>query len=222
MVFISLCLTLLPMVNFHTVVTLNVNLPSSLTLSFFHQCINETILSDRYSHFLPDQPLSNSHIFHCCCKVPHTNLLRCYLFFTLLHNFMYYITSSYFVVLRTSQLHSQLCNFAIFHIFTMQIHLLHSILKSLLLSLLYFMALSNSMTSFTSRVPFLCTFSSSQLPFHFVASLGFVARTFPRGDHFSSQHFILLPILTSVDYLYVQCLFQLHQTSAHLLQVILN
>ena len=54
MVFIGFCLALLPTVIFPTVVAFNVNPSSSLTLPLCHQCTNETILCDRYSHFSPD------------------------------------------------------------------------------------------------------------------------------------------------------------------------
>lgn len=51
MVFIGFCLIPLPTIIFPTIVTFNVNPPSSLTSMIHHQCTNKTVSYDHYSHF---------------------------------------------------------------------------------------------------------------------------------------------------------------------------
>ena len=107
-------------------------------------------------------------------------------------NSLYFATSYTTQLLLSSQystLHSftsQLCSFATFCTCTTWIHLLRSILNSLLFSFVYFMASYDSTTSCTLQVPFLHISSSSQLAFHVATSLDFMARAFPCSDDFSS------------------------------------
>lgn len=54
MVFIVFCLILWPTIIFPPIVTFNFNPLSSLTSLIHHQCANETVSCDRYSHFSPD------------------------------------------------------------------------------------------------------------------------------------------------------------------------
>lgn len=105
MVFIGFRLIFCPTVIFPTVVTFKVNPPASLTSPIHHQCTGETISCDHYSHFSPDLPLPNGHIFHYCYEVPANFLTpTCFAItfcFTLLHIFLYCANSSFFTVLLT-------------------------------------------------------------------------------------------------------------------------
>lgn len=66
--FIVFCLLPWPMVIFPTIVTLNFNPPSSLTLSLPHQQTNQTVFGDCYSHFLLTQSFVQRSYFSCLAR----------------------------------------------------------------------------------------------------------------------------------------------------------